>query len=166
MNYITIVGEFTEEILKKFIDDYSKVVNNGHITIYLSSHGGLTSVYNIILDIINQNSENITLIATDEIQSAAFMLFFFAKCNKYILEGTIGMAHYTWTVMSINETGKPTSESEKFLLKELKGNRSIVIDKYKEIGLNTAELKKIESGKDCFFSYKRLLQLIEHGKEN
>lgn len=163
-NILTLNGEFTDALLDKFIENYNKIDKDSPIKIYLSSNGGIISIGTILLDIINNNKENITLVAGGEIMSAAFDLFFFSECKKELLKDTTGMAHYGWTIMSVNENGKPTEDFEKFLLKEMKDNKASNIDKYKELGLTIAELNKIKIGKNCYFNYTRLKELLENGR--
>ena len=61
--------------------------------IYLNSEGGLYCSMQIMLDIINHSKIKITLIAVEHIMSCAFLLFYFAKCDKILMTNCYGCVH-------------------------------------------------------------------------
>jgi len=162
-NVIYINGEVTDSLVEHFISCYNKADKNEHITIYINSVGGEIAHSALIIDIINKNADNISLVACGEIFSAAFEIFFFSKCNnKQLLEDCIGMAHYSWSTFALDEAGKVSSEYEKFLLQEMKKNKIYTLKKFQEIGLTQKELGVIKRGKDCFFNRERLEELLKY----
>lgn len=165
MNILYLKGEINDNSIDDFIKEYNKCSKDNPITIYINSCGGDVGHADIILNIINQNSKNITLIASGEIFSAAFNIFFFSKCKRIILEDCIGMAHFSWATFQLDETGKPSSEYDKFLMDEMKRNKSYTIKRFQSIGLNSRELNKIKNSKDCFFTVERLKELLNYGQK-
>jgi ATP-dependent Clp protease protease subunit len=166
MQTIYIVGEIKAKTVVNFLLDYDRLNPTKPITIYLNSPGGGVSHGLVITDVINNNYKNITLIACGEIFSAAFDIFYNTKCKRLILPETIGMAHFCWSMFQLDESGKPVTEYDKFVMGVLKNNKSKSIAMYKNIGLTSKELSKIKTGKDCYFTTERLNELLENGKKN
>lgn len=165
MKYLYINGGINNESIEKFITDFNSIDSTEHIKLYLSSDGGFDHYAYVIIDMINLNSSRIELIGSGFIYSAGFNIFFAANCNKRIIEGTKGMAHYASTEFTLDESGRPKFEQDKFIMSEFKRNKLITINNYRKIGLTEAELKKIRDNRECYFSYTRLNELLAYGKE-
>lgn len=160
---IYITNEINEDAVIDFIDEYNKCNIYEPITIYINSPGGYVSHAAVIQDIID-SSLNVTFIAVGEIFSAAFNLFFFSKCkNKIILPETIGMIHFCWSTFNLDETGKPSSDYDKFIITDMKANKNKTLEKLQTLGLNTKELTKVKNSKDCYFTTERLKELLNNG---
>ncbi len=65
----------------------------GDIQIFFESSGGSIRQASEIIHMLNQNADRVTLIANHEISSSAWMIFFYSKCKRDVIEGTLGMIH-------------------------------------------------------------------------
>lgn len=166
MQILYISNELTHEVVQNFIRDYNCLDLTKSITIYIKSVGGLVGHYALITHIINSNYKNVTLVAVDEIFSSAFNIFFSFKGKRIILPDTIGMAHFCWSTFQLDERGKPSTDYDKFIMAEMKRNKSKTIKNFQDIGLNTKEVNKIKNSKDCYFTTERLNELLTYGKKN
>lgn len=156
---IYINGELTVEVVNKFINDVNNFKDE-KLHIYINSIGGEISHAEVIKDIIS-NLEDVTLIASGDLFSAAFDIFFMSKCKeKIILPKTYGMVHYTSILVEIDESLSPRAEQPKFILNEFKKHKKETINILKKIGLTKKELSIIKKGKDCYFDTKRLIELL------
>ena len=166
MNSIYFIGEITNTSTQDFIKQFNSIDKTIPFNIYINSEGGDIAHADVIIDLINQYSELITLTAVGQISSAAFNIFFFTNCKKQVLPQTIGMCHSSWTSVYFNETGKPITEFDKLVVQEMKRAQSVNLDKLKDLGLTPTELKKVKAGKDCYFTDIRLKELLEYGKKD
>lgn len=166
-NIIYLTGELTDAVLKEFLQDYNKCDFTRPITIYLNTCGGFISVSNILIDIINYNADRIHLIASGEIYSAGFDVFFFSKCKRSILPYCTGMTHYMSAYVKFGESGSQNSE-DRLIISEMKKNKNSTFIQLEEIGLTKKELSLVRRGKDCYFSHDRLVELLnyKHGEKN
>ena len=155
MAKILIYGKGDEKLLEKFIEDWN---NSGNTfkDIYIDSEGGLYSIFQIILDIINSTPSKCHLIACGELQSAAFEMFYLAKCRKKITPFTFGMYHLATDEIETDEKGKPKSGYAKAKLDNLKATQKFTISFCRKIGMNTSEIKKMKNGEDVYFQADRL----------
>jgi hypothetical protein len=141
------------------------------LIVYLNSEGGGTVIGEVIQDLINQNAGNIHLIACGDICSAAFEIFFKAKCERSILPGTEGMCHKTTIQIEHNYDHAP-KKNQKRLLDWMKSHRKPVQESLcKELGFTDKEFKLFRAGEDVEFTHQRLRELFDyqnalHSKEN
>lgn len=165
---ISISGEFNSETLNKFIEDYNNTPDEvTDLHIYLSSFGGESSVSECIVDIIEHSKYHVTLIASDDISSAAFYLFFKSKGDKRILPNTIGMFHMGYIeTASVDERGKPKEEVDKAVIQSLKNAKKDTLDFCEKLGMNTTEIGKIKRSKEVYFQYNRLVEFIDNLKKS
>lgn len=165
---ISIIGEFKDSTLEKFIEDYQSIIIGNvdekiDIDVYMESSGGESFIGDIMLDILDKSPHNITLIAVDEICSAAFNLFFRSKVAKRILPFTIGMAHYGRVEgITVNEKGKSVDDCDIAQIESLKNMRDDTIKFCKSLGMNNSEIRKIRQGKEVYFQHKRLQEFIDN----
>ena len=159
-NIVYIKGEIDDTSVATFITDYNKCDLDEPITIYLNSVGGDVAHASVIADVINNKAESTVLIATGEIFSAAFNIFFASKCKRMLLEDCIGMAHFSWATFALDETGKVSSVYEKFVLQEMKKSKAETLQRLQNLGLTPKELAVIKKGQDCYFSRERLTELL------
>lgn len=174
-NILHIFGEINEENTKQFIKEFNSFTNSqasvaeknkASLEVYISSTGGYVDYADVIINMLSQYSKDfhITLIASGTIYSAAFNIFFFSNVSrKIILDDTVGMAHFSWANLGINEKGTGVSEEDKFLLQEFKKNSAKNLERFKSIGLNSKELAKIKKGGECYIGTERLKELIQYG---
>lgn len=166
MNILYITGEINDALVNSFIKDYNKLDKDEPIVIYINTMGGDVYHAEVIIDVINNNKENITLIASGEIYSAGFNIFFFSQCAKKLLPEALGMAHFAWSIFQFDESGKPSNDQDKFLMTEMKRSKDITIKRFEKIGLNPKEINKIKQSKECYFSNERLHELLNYGKKD
>lgn len=165
MRYIHLDGEVNEMFIDKFFQAFNQPLGaDEEIIIYLDSPGGRLSYGEIILDVIDKYKDRITLIASGEIFSCAFNIFFFSNCKRKILTSAIGMAHYAWSIAPTDgESIK--GDINKFVIQSMKEDKVLYIAKLKEKGLSRKELKQIEDGHDCFFTTERLQELLDRQQQ-
>ena len=89
-----MILHFNENInadsLSKVIDFTNQLIENERYgIIYLNSNGGSSMHKDAILDIINVNSKLFKLVGYGRLCSAAFDLFFSAKCDRKLVDGTL-----------------------------------------------------------------------------
>lgn len=152
------------EINYKMFDDLIKAGNllkpEEILQIYFTcSEGGFSDVAIAMVDYINRDSK-IEIAFYGELFSAGMVIFLAVNCNKIVLKDTRGMYHFSWQEMNISETGKPSSECDIFSMKEMKKSKERSIAFLKKTKLSEYEIAKIKRGKDVYFSYERMLELI------
>jgi len=165
MQILNIVGDIDEDMIYCFTEDYNKLKLDQPVTIYLNTGGGDTSIGDAIIDIINTSPFDITLVAAGYIYSAGFDIFFSSNCKKRILPGTLGMIHFSYAMVDINENGQTSTPHAKFLISEMKNSKANTVERLRELGLTPTELKKVNSNADCFFTTQRLNELLD-GQKN
>lgn len=164
MRVLYINGNIDDTVVNTFFCEFNKLAIKENVTIYISSDGGFDHQSLAIIDLINKNASRIELVASGFILSAAFNIFFFIKCKRRLLPETVGMAHFCKQSFTFDETGKAQGEYDNFMLKELKRNKALTLEKLKTIGLSTKELNQVKKGKECYIGYARLQELLEYGK--
>jgi len=158
---IDISGTIDQDAFGNIIKAYNNLPNDEGLNIYINSSGGDPDFGDSIIDVINNNKEQTTLIAYGKICSAAFDLFYKAKCSKRLLDGVIGMAHLARVEME-NFTvtdSKETIEAgiyKKWWAEDKKKRLKF----YEDLGLDRKELQKIKQRGDVYFQYNRLLELL------
>ena len=162
---LNICGELDCETLDILFEDFNKLKPDEKVIIYFTSPSGFVSTSKALLDFINNNKEIISLIVYGEIYSAGFDIVMKAECNKKLLSNTIGMIHFAYTKIDMDESGKPKTDYDKFYLAEMKKTKTETIEYLRTLGLNKQELEKVNKGKDVFLSYERLAVLFENSKQ-
>lgn len=156
---LDLKGTINEEM----VSDLVNFINEAQGTnkkIYLQSQGGFIYCAEQMLDIINENAEEIEFVGHATLESSAFELFFKAKCKKRILNSTRGMLHFATADVTLNQNGKPLSQTYVKHLKEEVAKRNDEI--IKKLKLTAKEISKYNKGEDVEFSYKRMLELINN----
>ena len=145
-------------------DDMLAIVTNAiqeewNITFYLKSTWWSWYVAQQIIDMINQNSDRVTLIANDYIASAAFRIFFYCTCKRKVLPHTMWMWHMARIDTSIS--GKKRIQSVPkiqldFMWKEAKEDIKFM----KSIWMKEKLCKKFLNEFDVYFWEKELKKLL------
>lgn len=157
---IDISGEISQEAFGNLIRAYDSLQNDDILRIYINSTGGDPSFADAILDFI-ENNKVVEIIAYGKIYSAAFDIFYKAKCPKRIVNGIMGMAHLSriemanFTVTDNEEISQASNYKNWWNQDKL--NR---LKFYEEIGMTKKELSKIKKGEDVYFQHERLLELL------
>jgi len=133
-------------------------------TIYFCSEGGTDQGAIPLIHALNQRSRDFKLVGHDEIASNGFVVFFSFQGHKEILAGTTGHMHLGFRSVLMNSRGKYKDESEEFYHENLKEQTPNEYSWVREIGLSQNEFKKYKSGKDVYFTYERMLELLKNSK--
>lgn len=157
---INLNGKIDNELFQILVDGINQSIEkNEQIVIYFCSEGGSLDYTEAILDLIEIFADRILLIGYGFLYSSGFMIYHFSKCQKKLLNPTVGMIHLPYYSNILNIKGEQKDDSSKFDFECGK----VMVEKFmkdlKNIGLTKQEIKKIEDGKDLYFSYKRMLEL-------
>ena len=152
--------KFEEEHYQSFIDAVNSDAE--HITIYIRSNGGLTTICDFMVDIINSQPERFKIVAGSYIGSSAFIFYLKCNCSKKILPKTIAMIHQTSLSIDINEYGKPNNRYDKCM--DLQQNLYVEesMSLIESLGLTEKEKKEYIKGEDIYFTYNRLLEVVKN----
>lgn len=162
MKYTSIVGSIEEASLTKLLE-FINQNPEGELTIYISSWGGCANSMEAMQDVINANSDRITLICNGDLFSAAFILFFSVKCRRIVLDRAIGLHHhYMLSEINIASNGEPDDALCRYRLKQLKADRMKEIRFFRSLGMSEEEVAKIERNEDVYFNDKRLRQFLKN----
>ena len=155
--FLYLNGEMNDDMLNSFLNFYNSLSSEiDEIVIYLNSEGGRHSSMQIMLDIINHSKIKITLIAVEYIMSCAFLLFYFAKCNKILMDNCYGCVH---TVSSLFELRNKKFDGDVIQLNEI-NNINRKIERAFKSFLTDEELKKFKDGEDIYLSSKRMKEIF------
>lgn len=156
---------FDKAMLQQTIDATN--TNSKLIEIYISSDGGLVSILEAMLYIINSKPNRFKIIGYDELCSCAFEFYIRAKCNKELIKNTIGMYHQSTTKISINDNLKPAYyDGEAYLKRKKKYFVPNSNDIMTKCEFTPKEIKKIKKGKDVYFQYDRFKELENYYIKN
>lgn len=160
---IGITGEVNNDSFEKLVKAYNELKEKEDLEIYLNSEGGYTDYAEAIIDIINTHREVTSMVGYGELLSAGFDIFFRSLCEKSLLRGTLGMAHLSRVETSITiKSGKTQDEHEAGYKKWSKKDKIERLLFYEKLGMTQSELLKIKSGKEVYFDFDRLAELLKH----
>jgi len=154
-------GDVNYEMFDELVKAFNSLTVGDYLHIYFTCpEGGSADVSEAIIDFINKNKDRISMTFYGELFSSGMVIFLAVECNKKILPCTRGMYHFSWQEMGISENGKPSTEYDNFSMKEMKKSKEISIAFLKRTKLSDKEITTIKRGKDVYFSYDRMLELI------
>jgi len=165
---LNLKGEINEDMLQLLIDGYNKLEFLGtgeleKLIIYFSSGGGENASTTAILNLINRNKDITTFIAYENLLSNGFRLFYAIKCNKELLESTIGMYHLTRNdSMRLYEGLKDQNHSYDAFVKKKLGNFNYLNSTHELVNFTDEELEGMKNHNDLWFDYKRLKQMLKY----
>ena len=155
--FLYLNGEMNDNMVNSFLNFYNSLGSEiDEVVIYLNSEGGLYCSMQIMLDIINHSKIKITLIAVEHIISCAFMLFYFAKCDKILINNCYGCVH---TISSMFELRDKNFEGDTIRLNEINDVNRKIERTFKSF-LTSEELKKFKDGEDIYLSSKRMKEIF------
>ena len=161
MKYFNIDGQIDTEL----VDRFALFLNENsaeNICIFLDSPGGWFCSARIMCTIINADKSRFSLIASHTVMSAAFWLFYEAKCKREILSGTVGMYHIARRDFKMKATGSMAEDFDEFYLKEFKACELQRCDEFsKALGMLPYEQFALRGGFDVFFSEKSMRTFLE-----
>lgn len=141
--------------------------NDGELGIFFDSPGGEQSVAMILNRIFSEQKERITLIASGDLSSAAFFVFFMFTGKREILDLTVGEWHMSRTDIEMFSNGKIKGEWNKFCRKRVKEYEEKFIKSFnKKIGLSDKEMKDFYNGEDIIFDAQRMREIITKQHDN
>ena len=157
---INLSGEVNEAMMNNLVASYNTSFL-GKLHIYFSSpEGGYVSVAEAIVDLINLHKDKIKITFYGENFSCGMIIFLKTNCEKSILPFTTGMYHFSYQNMSISEGGKPNSDYDLFAMKEMKSSKLQTLNYLKSTHLLEKEISAIKKGKDVYFSFNRMNELL------
>ena len=156
MKYFHLNGIIDEDLLDKFIE-FANENESEDWTIILNSGGGKQNLSQVILYEINRRKEKVVLISTG-IYSSSFVIFYFAKCQKKMTAGSIGMIHLRSSEIRMQSNGKPEYAEGICVMSNWKVSDEI--DSFVEAFLIKAELKEYRRGNDVYFNFKRMKEIF------
>jgi len=155
MKYFQLEGTINEELVTRFMDFCNNNLSDD-CTIVINSGGGKSTLAKVVLDIINSNADKITLISAG-VYSAALYIFFFAKCKKKIVYGSLGMHHKEYLKdMYITSDGKPKYYDDICQVKNLKTLRDNFLFKF----MSKKEKSIYAKSDDVYFTFKRMTEIF------
>lgn len=158
MKYFIIAQDFDLELSKSFISFVNE--NDGPITIYLDSNGGEWPTAQVIREIVNLEPERFWLVAVNSIRSSVFALFFSVKCRRTLMEDVTGWHHLVGRTGRVMSNGAHSDNVDKTEFIHMKGGHLEEIAFCEKLGFTDKELKAFKSGKDVFFTSKRLAEML------
>lgn len=153
-------GDVNYEMLTTLTKATNAMKENDNLHIYFTTQGGLTDVAEAIIDHINKNKHLIGVTFYGEIFSAGMAIFLKTDCQKKILPDARGMYHFSWQELTIGEGGKPIDDYDIFCMKEMKKAKARTIEYLKTTGLTDKEIGLIKKGKDVYFPYERMTEIL------
>lgn len=173
MKNVVLKGDFDEKFIdlvlshsNEFYYDFANKLRQPHVTIFISSGGGVSAAAQILVSLINAEPERFRVIAVDHIQSAAFRFFFEVECDKCILKDCIGMYHMSRQEMDMGFDGQPFFQLDKFLLKNYPDFMKEDLQWCESIGMNAQEIEQIAKGDNVYFSPEQLRNFINIQKDD
>lgn len=157
---LNLSGEVNYNMLNELVKSYN-LLNEEKLHVYFSSpEGGFTSIAEVIVDLINLYKDQTKITFYGENFSCGMIVFLKTQCEKSILPSTVGMFHFCYQDMTISEGGKPNSEYGLFSMKEMKSSKLETLEYLKNTKLSDREIIAIKKGKDVYFSFNRMSELI------
>lgn len=141
-----------------FINSYS--MEEVEIDLYINSNGGHYSSCTILNNIIS-NSNNINLIAVENISSSAFYLFYMANCNKTLMPYTNAIVHTVSLPFDDRDLRRQDDSvrGEQKNLNEL--NNSLIEMLESNSAFDKKYIKRLKKGEDVFLEYSELLKIMK-----
>lgn len=157
---INISGEVNDSMVNRLIDSFNQLKDDS-LTIYFTcGEGGYTDYGEAVIHFINSNANKIRMIFYGENYSCGMIIFLRVKCEKSVLPDTVGMFHLPYLNVSVSMGGIAREAQDKFHVRESVKAAKPIIDLLKKTGLKKKEITKIEQGKDVYFSYNRMSELV------
>lgn len=158
---INLQGPVDNEMLNNLIKAFNELKED-ILHVYLNTEGGRADTSEAIIDLINNNKERFKISFYGNVFSAGMYIFFRSLCEREILPDTIGMYHYAWQEVTIAEGGKPWSAYDAICMKEMKISKAKTLEYIKNhTSITSKEINDIKKGKDVYFSYERMKQLLD-----
>lgn len=160
-------AEFAEDEVHKVLNFIGTLQDGDEIDFYLHSYGGYNHVMETIKSILENCGYPVTIIAAGEIQSAAFLLFYFANVNKTILPNVAAVVHTLTIEFDDRETRRNTKYHTK-TRKRLDEMNEKIIEAFRTYNVLSGEdLEDYIKGEDILLladELKIIMQNCPYGK--
>lgn len=151
----------TDDVSQSMCDIVISTINEeSEITFYLNSQWWRAQYARCIVDAINKNKDRITLIATHEISSAAFRIFFLSKCKREILDDTEWLAHMGRIDVRM-DWNKETSSIDNWRVKEMRKEEDVQEKLLKSLWVSKRNRKLFLKWYDIYFNTKSLRKMLK-----
>lgn len=161
-----IYGEMNREILDQFIqldNELEKAGKECITVIYLNSFGGETAIAEAFKDIINSKPKAYRLIATGDIESCAFTLFFNARCERTVLDTASGMLHHVGRNIKIDGVMNHFDSDQ---MNDIFDRGTKLLEWCKENHIPKSKIDRINQAEDVFFNTEELREILKNQIEN
>lgn len=158
---VLIDEEISLETLEKLTKAYNELPDSSKLDIYFSSSGGLVSVGEAMIDLINRNKKRTTVIVYCMLASMGFLLFTRVRCKRVVLSTAYGMSHLTKWKISLSEGGSVTDRFDKFKEEYMKNKLEATLKFYECLGFTEKEMKELRKGKDVYLTSERLEEITK-----
>jgi hypothetical protein len=159
MKYFQLEGIINEELLNNFFHFLNTNPDECY-TIVINSVGGKSTLSYFLLDVINQQQEKFTLVNTGA-YSAAFFIFYFARCKKKLVHGSLGMYHKEYLRDISISSDKQTRYNEDTCQYK---NLNCIDEKFVQDFMNKKELGLFNRSEDVFFTFERMKQIFPNAE--
>ena len=163
--YLILRGKFEDDTINKLTRAVNTLSSEEKLAIILDSTGGDLHIAEEMEYIISSHSDKITLIASSNLYSAAFLLFFRCKCKRIVLPEALGLLHQPSRLVNHLENGR-IMNFELVPYEESKKSYKKMLDFLIRLGLNKKELDKFKKGEDVYLSSQRLMELLINDLRN
>lgn len=150
-----------DEVWQSMCDIVINAINEEwEITFYLNSEWWRAQYARCIVDAINKNKNRITLIATHQISSAAFRIFFQSKCKREILDDTEWLAHMGRLTVSM-DWNKEINSTDKWRIEEIRKEEDKQEKLLKSLWVSKRNRKLFLKWYDIYFNTKKLRKMLK-----
>lgn len=133
------------------------------VTFYLNSEWWRAQFAHQIVDIINKNKDRVTLIATLQIASAAFRIFFQSECKRSILDDTEWLAHMARMSVKM-DWNKDVWSTDRWRIKEMWKEETKHVKELKKLWVSKKNRKLFLKWYDIYFNTKKLRKMLDSQK--
>lgn len=159
MIYRTLNNSMSPEKFNEFIQSIPAACTE-EITIYLDGAGGDLSIMYKYLDFIENYPAEITLVVTDRVISADFLLFILAKSKKRTSPVAIGYWHKAYaTEISLSNNQEITRERNRVIKNVETVNKHIENQIFKVV--TEEEIKMYNSNEDVYFDSSKMKEIAQ-----
>lgn len=156
-----INSDSIRELIKDIEDNIEKV-----IIIYFTTSGGNNVDTEILIEMLNGCSADITLVAVWGINSNGFKIFFrVTNIKRVLMPRAHAIVHLSSRSIETMDLLPDADKVDKFLIDGLKQENERLMKFYVDVGLNYDELLKVEEGGEVVLGYDRLKELLENQGE-
>jgi ATP-dependent protease ClpP protease subunit len=157
-----LTGEVNGNMVATLSNALNDLQQDDILVIYFASLGGSLADCLVMVDMVNMFKDHIVIKGFDALGSAGFIFFYSATCKKVILPYTIGLAHYGYMSIDLNQGGSHIPNTlESYAYSEFIKTRDEFVAFYKSLGMTKKEISDIQKGLDVYFSTERLQALLD-----